>query len=107
MKNICINPRFLLSIEHPLEYQVRRGLYLAIGVTIALYIYFVGSSVFNVMAKTEAETNTRALHDAIASLEGNYFTLSQAITPEAAASLGLVATVATYVRPMESTAYAR
>ena len=74
-----------------------RGLYAAIVLLIAAYLYFVSAAVLNVMARREALTQITRANAAISSLEGNYFSLSHAITPQTASSLGL--------SPIQSTEY--
>ena len=90
-------PHVALAIEHPLERMALRGLYAAIVILIAAYLYFVSAAVLNVMARREALTQITRANAAIGSLEGNYFSLSHAITPQTASSLGL--------SPIQSTEY--
>jgi hypothetical protein len=90
MKNICTNPSFLLATEHPLERQARQALVGLIAFFICAYLYCVGASILNVMARTEAESHAVATRDTIAELESSYFSLSQAMTPDVGRTLGLV-----------------
>ena len=82
-------PRLSLAIEYPLERVLLRGLYIAILILIAGYLYFVSAAVLNVMARKEALTQITHIDAAIGTLEGKYFSLSQGITPQSAAALGL------------------
>jgi hypothetical protein len=53
------------------------------------YLYFVGASVLNIIARKEASRSSVALQSSIARLEKQYFVLSEAVTPTTGASLGL------------------
>ena len=88
---------FSLSIEHPAESVVFRAL---LGILFALtfaYIYFVGSSVLNIIARKEALSQAAQIGVAISGSEKEYFAMSQKITPDAGVSLGLA--------PVLNTAY--
>lgn len=74
-----------------------RGLVLLLALISSLYLYFVAASVLNIIAKKEAASNSASLQSAIGQLEGEYFSLSQSVTPEAALSLGLT--------PLSQTSY--
>ena len=53
------------------------------------YLYFVAASVLNIMARKEALSQSAQIEGTIGSLEGQYFALSQGITPQSAVALGL------------------
>lgn len=79
-----------LAHEHPLETLIRRilcALLIALGCG---YLYFVTTSVMNVIVRTEAISSIAAVQGQIGSLEQKYFELSHAVTPERAAELGLL-----------------
>lgn len=78
-----------LSVEHPYEYALLRGLCLAVAALIFLYLYLVSLSVFNVIAQREATQASVALESRIGALEGQYFSLSEKITLDHADTLGL------------------
>lgn len=79
----------LLSIEHPYEHVVLRYLFVAACVLILAYLYFVSSSVLNVIAEREAEQKSAVLETSIGTLEGEYFALNESITPTHASQIGL------------------
>jgi hypothetical protein len=78
-----------LSLEHPYEYATLRILFIVAGLLIFAYLYLVSASVLNVIAQKEADRASSALESDLGELEGTYFALSQDITPEQAAKLGL------------------
>jgi hypothetical protein len=90
-------PRVALSMEYAAERVILRSLIAVLIVLAFLYLYFVSSSVINIMARKEALAQSTQIEGSIGALEGQYFTLSQAITPQSASSLGLV--------PVSSTDY--
>ena len=78
-----------MSIEHPYEYAVLRYLCITTCVLVLAYLYFVSSSVLNVIAEREADQASAALETKIGTLEGEYFALNDSITPSHASELGL------------------
>lgn len=85
-KNVSI-----LAIEHPFEGAVFRACALALIVLSFAYVYFVGSSILNVIARKEAATEAAKLSAAIGNAEKEYFAMSEAITPQTGGPLGLSA----------------
>ena len=81
--------RVSLSMEHPLERTIISALSLLLVVLICGYLYFVSASVVNVMARREAITHISQIQGSIGGLEQQYFALSQEVSPDMAASLGL------------------
>ena len=79
----------ILSVEHPYEYAILRALFVALGVMAFLYLYLVSISVLNVIAQREADQASAKLESKIGALEGEYFALSEKITPEYATEIGL------------------
>jgi len=78
-----------LTAEHPVEGFLFRVL---IGSVLALtcaYVYFVGSTILNVIAREEALAQSVDLATAVSKLEREYFSLSQGIRPEDGVRLGL------------------
>lgn len=69
----------------------------ALAVLASLYVYFVGASVLNVIARKEALTQTASLTNAVSQLEREYFAASQGVGAEDGARLGLI--------PLENTIY--
>lgn len=87
----------VLAVEHPAE---RIAFSLLIALLAALffaYFYFVIASVFNVIAEKQADTASSNMQGSIATLEQQYFSLSQALTPQAATAMGLA--------PVQNTQY--
>src|SRR5207253_549072 len=76
-----------LALEHPAEVLTRRILLTLLALLMCGYLYFVTTSVLNVIARKEALSNTATLQGAIGGLEQKYFELSQGVTPERAGSL--------------------
>jgi hypothetical protein len=79
----------ILSYEHPAESAVLRTLCFALALVCCLYLYLVASSVLNVIASKDAVAHSAAMQSSIGQLEQQYFALSQSMTPQAAATLGL------------------
>jgi len=87
------------AIEHPFERNAFRILLVLLALAAALYIYFVGASILNVIARKEAMRTTANLASSVAELEKQYFALAKGITPEEGQRLGLSAVSETsYVR---------
>ena len=86
-----------LTLEHPAERVVLRVLMLSLTLLAVLYVYFVGASIVNVIARKDALKQIATLASAVAMLEREYFVASGAISPESGLGLGLV--------PIENTAY--
>ena len=92
-------PSLSLTHEHPAERTLFRMLVAVLLVIAGVYIYFVGASVLNVIARKEALLQTAQLTGAVSSLEREYFLVAKSITPEAGERLGLA--------PVANTAYVR
>lgn len=80
---------FSLTIEHPVERMALRGFVGTLVLLALLYVYFIGSSVLNVIARKEALTQTASLTNAVSQLEREYFASTQSVGPEEGARLGL------------------
>lgn len=88
----------ILSLEHPREALVLRGMCLLLAILSCLYLYFVAASVLNIIARKESDSRAAVLQSSIGALEQQYFALSQQITPDEAKMLGLTpVTEAQYV----------
>jgi len=86
-----------LTAEHPAERMMLRILLSALlGLALA-YLYFVGASVLNVIARKDAVRETAALGSAVSLLERDYYAATAAITPSSGERLGL--------SPVSSTRY--
>lgn len=79
----------ILSIEHMYERVAFRVLFALLGIILCGYLYFVGASVLNIIARKEATRTTASLQGTIAGLEKQYFVLSESVTPQSGAALGL------------------
>lgn len=78
-----------LSIEYSFERVAFRVLFALLGIILCGYLYFVGASVLNIIARKEASRSSVALQSSIAVLEKQYFALSSAVTPQTGSNLGL------------------
>ena len=87
----------VLAVEYPIERHLFTALVLLLTVLFCSYFYFVVGSVFNVIGEKQADANSADLQSSIASLEKQYFALSQTLTPQAASSMGLA--------PVQNTQY--
>lgn len=74
------------------EPMVLRMLTGALIVSILSYGYFVGVAIMNMIAHQEAITKAEQLKSTVGQLEREYLTLTQALTPERGAQLGLLET---------------
>lgn len=81
--------RFSLTMEHPAERIVLRGLFIALATLTLLYVYFVGATILNVIARKEASAQTASIASAVSTLEREYFAATQGVGPEDGARLGL------------------
>lgn len=88
---------FALNSEHPLEHTAFRIFSATLLLLTFSYIYLVGSSAFNVIARKEAMAQSARVGASIGASEREYFTASQKVTPEEGLSLGLA--------PVAKTAY--
>jgi hypothetical protein len=79
----------ILSVEYIYERIAFRMLFALLGIILCGYLYFVGASVLNIIARKEATRDSAALQGNIAMLEKQYFVLSESITPQNGSSLGL------------------
>ncbi|MBI2610480.1 hypothetical protein HYW60_00880 [Candidatus Kaiserbacteria bacterium] len=80
---------FSLTSEHPAEHLLFRVLIGAVVLLAFSYVYFVGSTILNVIARKEALAESAHLVTAVSKLEREYFALSQGIGPEDGVRLGL------------------
>lgn len=78
-----------LTLEHPAERVMFRVLAGTLGILACAYVYFVGVSILNVIARKEALAQTASLASAVSSLERDYFAASQGVGPEDGVRLGL------------------
>ncbi len=85
----------ILSLEYSYERVAFRVLFAILGVILCGYLYFVGASVLNIIARKEASRASVSLQSSIAGLEKQFFALSEGVTPETGSSLGLTSVNAT------------
>lgn len=98
----------ILSIEYPYERVAFRVLFAVLGIILCGYLYFVGASVLNIIARKEASRASQGIQSTIARLEKEYFVLSESVTPDSGIVLGLSPVRATdYVYRPGATASAR
>ncbi|MDO8552720.1 MAG: hypothetical protein Q7S01_04325 [bacterium] len=86
-----------LNAEHPFENVAFKTFLAVILLLTFAYIYLVGSSALNIIARKEALAKADQAGAAIGRFEREYFAASQKVIPEAGLSLGLV--------PVAKTAY--
>ena len=79
----------ILAIEFPHERHIARVLFMVLAVLLCGYLYCVGASVLNIIARKEASAQTSQLQSSIAYMEQQYFALSQGIDRSGELSLGL------------------
>lgn len=79
----------ILSLEYTFERIAFRVLFAVLGIILCGYLYFVGASVLNIIARKEATRSSVAMQSSIAGLEKQFFALSESVTPETGSSLGL------------------
>jgi hypothetical protein len=94
-----IPERKISAIAYVGEAYLLQVLSIFLALAVAGYLYFVGVSIMNVISNREASVESERLRSVVGSLEEQYFMLSKAISPSAAAGLGLTANAeASYVR---------
>lgn len=87
----------VLAVEYPIERFAFSALVVLLAVLFCAYFYFVSVSVLNVIGEKQADASAANIQGSIASLEQQYFALSQSLTPQAATAMGLT--------PIENTQY--
>ena len=80
---------FSIAAAHPIESLIMRSLLVILVCLGGAYLYFVGASVLNVVARKEAAAESARLSSAIASMEAQYISLAQAVDESIAPTLGL------------------
>lgn len=80
----------LLVAEHDLERTILRIVLALVAFCAVGYVYFVASSTLNVIARNTVENQMSHIESTVGLLEQRALALSKEITPETAASLGLV-----------------
>ncbi len=83
------NPAMVLHTSLPLEERAVQALGLIIACLLVAYIVFVSMSVVNVIASKEATDKISALRASVSQLENDYFALSDTVTEDSGAILGL------------------
>ena len=82
-------PHVALAVEYPAERVILRALVAMLILLALCYLYFVSASIINIMARKEALARSGSIEASIGSLEGQYFSLTQSITPQSAVAIGL------------------
>lgn len=75
--------------EHPAERFVRHALVIGLLALGCLYLYFITSTVLNVIARKDALTKTATIEGSIGSLEQQYLALSKEVNASVASAVGL------------------
>ena len=86
-----------LTMEHPAERTAFKIFIAVLALLACGYVYFVGLTILNVIARKDALTQMSVLGNAVSDLEREYFAASQELGPEDGARLGLT--------PVLNTAY--
>ncbi len=84
------NHIFIRVHAFPGEQFLLHGLFLALSLCVLGYAYFVSVSILNVVAHKEALAASDRLQSEVGSLEQEYFELSQNVTPELGAQIGMI-----------------
>jgi hypothetical protein len=93
----------LMTAEHPYEALVLRSLFAVLAILVCAYLYFVSSSVLNVIARKEAAAAAVKTESNVGVLEQQYLALTHGVTPEQGLAMGLQPIKsATYVRRMDA-----
>lgn len=80
----------ILAAEYPIENIALRAFIIASIVLVAIYIYFVGTSILDIIARKEALAESAKIATVIADFERDYFSLSKNVTARSAGTAGLV-----------------
>lgn len=83
------DPAKVLHMSLPLEERAVQALGFVIACLVVGYIVFVSMSVVNVIASKEAADKISALRASVSQLENDYFALSDTVTADSGALLGL------------------
>lgn len=78
-----------LTHEHPVENFLQKGLIGVLVLLACLYLYFVTTTVLNVIARKDALTNVARIEGSIGALEQKHFALAQSLDASSASSVGL------------------
>ena len=78
-----------LTAAHPFERHAFQALFAALALAACLYVYFVGATVLNVIARKEAMQSSAALASIVSTLEQEFYLASATIDPSAGERLGL------------------
>lgn len=90
---------FSFVAEHPAERAALRILFIILATLACFYVYFVGTTILNVIGSKEARAESLRLTSVVANLEREYFTASHGLGPADGARLGL--------SPVSKTTYVR
>lgn len=80
----------LLTVEHPFEQSMVRMLLASLSLCGITYMYLVGTTIFNVIARKDAVAQATILSSKVADLEREYLAASGRVGPESGKQLGLV-----------------
>ncbi len=80
---------FSFAVEHPREQLIFKVLLGALVALACSYVYFVGATILNVIARKEAVAETASLETQVSKLENSYLAASKSVSPSDGARLGL------------------
>lgn len=78
------------TVEHPIERTLFRTCIASALLLACAYVFFVGATTFNVLARKEALAESAKLATSVSKLEREYFAFSQQVGPEDGSRLGLL-----------------
>lgn len=101
MKNTLTTMQALATPQQSTVRTLVLGGFATLAVLMALYVYFVGTIVFDVIARREAESGIKLAQSSLSTMQVEYYNASRSLTLENAAELGLreSKTTAYVVRP--------
>jgi hypothetical protein len=76
--------------EYAIEKRIRNSILIMIALCAFGYVYFVSTSVLNIIARKDAHNQISTLESTIGTLESEYYNLSSSISRNVASELGLV-----------------
>lgn len=66
------------------------SLIIGVFLSVFLYVYFISTSIVNIVQRKDIETKTQMLSSRVGELESKYFSLSKNVTLSYARSIGFV-----------------
>lgn len=86
MQNISHN----IINNYDFRKKIFKGLLISLVILFFVYVYFIGSITFNILARKTLESKERSMESSISTLELSYLKASNSINKDYALSLGFV-----------------